>query len=113
MTHNTDAERAAFEKNYRDRNEGSTLYCESEWRGWQAARRASAAPVELPKPAAWMISGSLMTWKGEFAEHDAKAEARRCGGDCTAFALFTEQQVRNLMAAHGIRGSATHTQHEK
>ena len=80
-----------------------------------AHQSLEAAPVELPEPAAWMISGSLMTWKGEFAEHDAKAEARRCGGDCTAFALFTEQQVRNLMAAHGIRGSATHThaQHEK
>jgi hypothetical protein len=29
-------------------------------------------------------------WRGEFAEIDAKAEAKRIGGTCVAFALYTE-----------------------
>ena len=40
-----------------------------------ATQPATADPVELPEPTVWMISGSHMTWKGEFAEYGAKAEA--------------------------------------
>jgi hypothetical protein len=33
-------------------------------------------------------------WRGEFAEIDAKAEAKRIGGTCVAFALYTEPPQR-------------------
>jgi len=41
-------------------------------------------------PHAWAIQGSAIMWKGENAEIDAKAEARRCGGTCTAYQVFTK-----------------------
>ena len=66
-----------------------------------ATQPATAEPVELPEPTVWMISGSHMTWKGEFAEYGAKAEASRCGGSCTAFALYTEQQVMDILKSAG------------
>lgn len=48
------------------------------------------APKEV-KPFAWAIQGSSRMWlEGEFSEADAKAEAARCGGTCTAFPLFKE-----------------------
>jgi len=40
-------ERLAFEASYRKRHE-SRLYCESEWRGWQA--RAALASPQQPQP---------------------------------------------------------------
>jgi hypothetical protein len=43
-------------------------------------------------PHAWMIQGSHATWKGEFAEQDAKAEAKRCGGTCYAYPLYAHPQ---------------------
>ena len=33
-------------------------------------------------------------WRGEFAEIDAKAEAKRIGGTCVAYALYTTPQPR-------------------
>jgi hypothetical protein len=31
-------------------------------------------------------------WRGEFAEIDAKAEAKRIGGTCVAYPLYTAQR---------------------
>ena len=39
---------------------------------------------------AWCIQGSAIMWKGEYAEIDAQAEARRCGGTCVAYPVFTK-----------------------
>jgi hypothetical protein len=33
-------------------------------------------------------------WRGEFAEIDAKAEAKRIGGTCVAYALYTAPPQR-------------------
>ena len=41
-------------------------------------------------PYGWMIQGSTSVWFGEYAELDANAEAMRCGGTCTAFAIYIE-----------------------
>ena len=41
-------------------------------------------------PHAWAIQGSAIMWKGEYAEIDAQAEARRCGGTCVAYPVFTK-----------------------
>ena len=37
----------------------------------------------------WAVQGCSKMWRGEFAEIDAKAEAKRIGGTCVAFALYT------------------------
>lgn len=47
-----------------------------------------AQPAASAEPYAWMIDGSNRTWFGKFSEIEARAEARRCGGTCTAFPIF-------------------------
>jgi len=36
----------------------------------------------------WMMQGSNQVFKGEFAELDSKAEAKRCGGTCYAYPIY-------------------------
>jgi hypothetical protein len=50
-----------------------------------------ARPVAQPEqePAAWAVQGCSKMWRDEFAEIDAKAEAKRIGGTCVAYALYT------------------------
>jgi hypothetical protein len=40
------------------------------------------------EPVAWAVQGCSKMWRGEFAEIDAKAEAKRIGGTCVAYALY-------------------------
>ena len=47
-------------------------------------------PPEEVKPFGWGMDGSSRMWRGIHAEADAKAEAARCGGTCTAFPLYKE-----------------------
>ena len=42
----------------------------------------------------WAVQGCSKMWRGEFAEIDAKAEAKRIGGTCVAFAIYTEPPQR-------------------
>jgi hypothetical protein len=49
--------------------------------------RALAQPEQ--EPVAWAVQGCSKMWRGEFAEIDAKAEAKRIGGTCVAYALYT------------------------
>ncbi len=46
------------------------------------------------EPVAWAVQGCSKMWRGEFAEIDAKAEAKRIGGTCVAYALYTAPQQR-------------------
>ena len=46
------------------------------------------ANVETPKPYCWIVSGCSIPFYGEFAESDAKQEAKRIGGTCEAFPLY-------------------------
>ena len=50
--------------------------------------------LEQPEqePVAWAVQACSKMWRGEFAEIDAKAEAKRIGGTCVAFALYTAQR---------------------
>jgi hypothetical protein len=50
-----------------------------------------ALPVAQPEqgPVAWAVQGCSKMWRDEFAEIDAKAEAKRIGGTCVAYALYT------------------------
>lgn len=44
------------------------------------------------EPVAWAVQACSRMWVGEFAEHDAKAEAIRCGGTCYAYPIYREPQ---------------------
>lgn len=58
--------------------------------------RNQPAP-QAQEPHVWMIQGSHATWKGEFAEMDAKAEAKRCGGTCYAYPLYTHPAPMQIL----------------
>lgn len=45
------------------------------------------------KPVAWAVTACSKMFMGEFAELDAKAEARRCGGTCVSYALYAAPAV--------------------
>jgi hypothetical protein len=46
-------------------------------------------PKPQQEPVAWAVQGCSKMWRDEFAEIDAKAEAKRIGGTCVAYALYT------------------------
>ena len=46
------------------------------------------------EPVAWAVQACSKMWRGEFAEIDAKAEAKRIGGTCVAYALYTSPPQR-------------------
>ena len=46
------------------------------------------------EPVAWAVQACSKMWRGEFAEIDAKAEAKRIGGTCVAFPLYTTPPQR-------------------
>ena len=52
-----------------------------------ALREALAQPEQ--KPVAWAVQACSKMWRGEYAEIDAKAEAKRIGGTCVAYPLYT------------------------
>ena len=41
------------------------------------------------EPVAWAVQGTTQMIRGEFAELNAKAKARRIGGTCVAYPLYT------------------------
>jgi len=51
-------------------------------------RAAIDAPEQ--KPYGWMMQGRNQVFKGEFAELDAKSEAKRRGGTCYAYPIYTK-----------------------
>jgi hypothetical protein len=53
--------------------------------------KARPVPPAQPEqePVAWAVQGCSKMWRDEFAEIDAKAEAKRIGGTCVAYALYT------------------------
>ena len=63
-----------------------------------ALKAALEQPEQEPLQAeqiGWAVQGCSKMWRGEFAEIDAKAEAKRIGGTCVAFALYTEPPQRS------------------
>ena len=53
-------------------------------------KKALAQPEQ--DPVAWAVQACSKMWRGEFAEIDAKAEAKRIGGTCVAYPLYTAQR---------------------
>lgn len=52
-------------------------------------KRADVPSPTLPsQPYCWAVHGSWSIYTGNFAELDARAEAKRCGGTTKAFPLF-------------------------
>ncbi len=79
------------------------------WCGNSACISHTAAPApQAQEPHVWMIQGSHGTWKGEHAEMDAKAEAKRCGGTCYAYPLYTHPEPMRILtdAERAVREKA-------
>lgn len=53
-------------------------------------------PPKQAVPHGWMIEGCSRVWKGEHAEIDATAEAKRCGGTCKAYPVYTAPQAKQV-----------------
>ena len=70
------------------------LHCEKFNRAVTILREALEQPEQQAEPVAWAVQACSKMWRGEFAEIDAKAEAKRIGGTCVAFALYTELPQR-------------------
>lgn len=60
-----------------------------------APQPPEAAPVQLPEPAAWVFKDK--TW----------TEIRAMAVDHNGVPAYTEHQVRQLLAAHGIKEQST------
>jgi hypothetical protein len=69
-----------------------------------------AAPVQLPEPSAWMFGcktgGGSVGWKLSWSKPGAGV-CHRLSGEEFEQPLYTEQQVRELLAAHGIQERST------
>jgi hypothetical protein len=67
--------------------------CTCEYReAADAIKTVLAQPAQ--EPGAWAVQGCSKMWRGEFAEIDAKAEAKRIGGTCVAYALYISPPQR-------------------
>ena len=71
-------------------------YIETDKHERKYVRHAIKAALEQQaEQIGWAVQGCSKMWRGEFAEIDAKAEAKRIGGTCVAFALYTEPPQRS------------------
>ena len=65
----------------------------------------NAAPVQLPEPSAWMLGcqtmGGDVGWKLSWSKSGAGV-CHRLSGEEFEHPLYTEQQVREILKAHGI-----------
>ena len=77
------------------------------WGGGYQAKRKMAAD-KLQEPVAWAVQGCSKMWRGEFAEIDAKAEAKRIGGTCVAYALYTTPSKREWVGLTDEDGCDMH-----
>lgn len=75
-----------------------------------APQPPEAAPVELPEPSAWMLGcqtmGGDVGWKLSWSKSGAGV-CHRLSGEEFEHPLYTEQQVRELLAANGIQEQST------
>lgn len=60
----------------------------TEWETGKVDIPAIVASVEAPEPYCYVVSGCSIPFYGEFAEIDAKQEAKRVGGTCEAIPLY-------------------------
>lgn len=67
-------EREAFEAQYRKDNNGSTLYCESQWRGWQSRAAIDADRLARGAVPALTITGHQLREAMDFLAPDGTAE---------------------------------------
>lgn len=54
------------------------------------------ASVSTLEPYCWIVSGCSIPFYGEFAEVDAKIEAKRIGGTCEAFPLYKKPPTTEI-----------------
>ena len=82
---------------------GDVIYCDGSYRTHEITALCNAAiqhyiqslePVK-GDPRAWVVQGCNRIYTGAFAAADAKEDARRIGGTCYAYPLYTHP-VREL-----------------
>lgn len=66
-------------------------------------------------PFCWMVQGTHEQYRGEYAESDAKASAKRIGGDCQAFSLYavpstaraplTKHEIHRVLNEAGVQAN--------
>ena len=61
-----------------------------------------ATPEPVGEPWGWAVNSTL--FRGEFAEADAKDEAKRCGGTTRAVALYTRPAIAKATAPQPKEG---------
>ena len=71
-----------------------------------AREREGQAMAYEREPYGWTVTGSSQIWRGLYAEHEARTEARHIGGDCVAFALYhtpgePREAIREAVALMG------------
>ena len=72
----------------------------------------SAEETQGAEPFGWAVSGCHGLFKGEHAEQDAKAEAKRCSGTAEAFALFTHPTPPPADHVEDVRRMAPMTENQ-
>lgn len=69
-------------------------------------RSPEVAPVQMPEPVAWMLGcqtmGGDVGWKLSWSKSGAGV-CHRLNGEEFEQPLYTEHQVRQLLAAHGVK----------
>jgi GH18 family chitinase len=68
--------------------------CEFNQRLAVGAKLYTTPPQQQAEQIGWAVQACSKMWRGEFAEIDAKAEAKRIGGTCVAYALYTSPPQR-------------------
>lgn len=71
-----------------------TPMAEEAWNKAITSLRKAIAQAEQAQPYGWKVYGVNALFVGEYAEQYAKAEAKRIGGTCIAFPLYTAPQPR-------------------
>ena len=71
-----------------------------------APQSPEAAPVQLPEPAAWMDNGEIRSGSTATAHRVVTSDTKNSMPNASKVSfvnpLYTEQQVRQLLGAHGI-----------
>jgi len=62
--------------------------------GEPSMHRSPPAAQPEQEPVAWAVQGITQMIRGEFAELDAKSKAKRIGGTCVAYPLYTAPPQR-------------------
>lgn len=62
----------------------------------------SNSNISNDEPHGWMVEGSYLVYRGEYAELDAQSHASRCAGTCTAYPVYLRPQTEAVPDKHWL-----------